>query len=263
MTVVCAYKVEGGRERERERERDHTWQSPCDICFFNQLEQVESGLRCKRSNGSVPTTVCVNEEVVWIETFQETAVSRVRKRERERESSGIGRVTSCVMLIAGWDVRERRRRKWDARSRRWAVTRERVWWPASQQQQPRCSVAHAHLNYISSGETLRKENRVRRPEGKQRERERERRAVWPFYITVFTGIKLLQKPHHTSSFTCCCVVVVTLWYLVTNLFPRACVTIFSNGPSSSSSFSFSLATSPLTCTVSFILPFRLVCYLFC
>ena len=164
------------------------------------------------------------------------------------------------MLIAGWDVRERRRRKWDARSRRWAVTRERVWWPASQQQQPRCSVAHAHLNYISSGETLRKENRVRRPEGKQRERERERRAVWPFYITVFTGIKLLQKPHHTSSFTCCCVVVVTLWYLVTNLFPRACVTIFSNGPSSSS---FSLATSPLTCTVSFILPFRLVCYLFC
>ena len=202
--LLCVRTRLKGDVRERERERDHTWQSPCDICFFNQLEQVESGLRCKRSNGSVPTTVCVNEEVVWIETFQETAVSRVRKRERERESSGIGRVTSCVMLIAGWDVRERRRRKWDARSRRWAVTRERVWWPASQQQ-PRCSVAHAHLNYISSGETLRKENRVRRPEGKQWEREREKGCVTLLYYS-FHGHQVATKaaPHLLLYLLLCC-----------------------------------------------------------
>ena len=127
---------------------------------MQKIERIRSD-NCLREWGS-----CLNRDV-----SRNCRVSS--QKERERESSGIGRVTSCVMLIAGWDVRERRRRKWDARSRRWAVTRERVWWPASQQQQPRCSVAHAHLNYISSGETLRKENRVRRPEGKQRERERE------------------------------------------------------------------------------------------
>ena len=205
MTVVCAYKVEGGRERERERERDHTWQSPCDICFFNQLEQVESGLRCKRSNGSVPTTVCVNEEVVWIETFQETAVSRVRKRERERESSGIGRVTSCVMLIAGWDVRERRRRKWDARSRRWAVTRERAWWPASSSSSSLDARLHTHT-WIIFPPVKRCGKRIecvgRRGSS---EREREKGCVTLLYYS-FHGHQVATKaaPHLLLYLLLCC-----------------------------------------------------------
>jgi hypothetical protein len=78
------------------------------------------------------------------------------------------------------------------------VTRERGWWQAGRQSQPRWSVAHVHLNYISSavkrcGKTtaLPAEERG---EDSHREIERER-VVWPFSIRVFTGIKLLQKPH--------------------------------------------------------------------
>ena len=161
---------------------------------MQKIERIRSD-NCLREWGS-----CLNRDV-----SRNCRVSS--QKERERESSGIGRVTSCVMLIAGWDVRERRRRKWDARSRRWAVTRERVWWPASQQQQPRCSVAHAHLNYISSGETLRKETRVRRPEGKQREREREREkgCVTLLYYS-FHGHQVATKaaPHLLLYLLLCC-----------------------------------------------------------
>jgi hypothetical protein len=119
------------------------------------------------------------------------------------------------------------------------VTRERGWWQAGRQSQPRWSVAHVHLNYISSavkrcGKTtaLPAEERG---EDSHREIERER-VVWPFSIRVFTGIKLLQKPHAALNSLPIRIpppyplfLFINPRYLVTNLFSRVYVAIKDDG----------------------------------
>jgi hypothetical protein len=120
------------------------------------------------------------------------------------------------------------------------VTRERGWWQAGRQSQPRWSVAHVHLNYISSavkrcGKTtaLPAEERG---EDSHREIERERELCDPFLLEFSRASNCYKSRMRLSTLYLSAspppyplFLFINPRYLVTNLFSRVYVAIKDDG----------------------------------